>query len=168
MQDADEGLAGREAGRDLGAERRALDAVDEALDDRQCDVRLEQRHAHFAQRLGDVLFGHATAAAQRLHGALEALGQLVEHAGCRSRRRPIQSVGRPIIRDAWTKRRRIVLILILLGLLLVIAFSSGTEVAMLSVNRYRIRHRAERAASGARVCWSACWRSPIAGSAPIW
>jgi Mg2+/Co2+ transporter CorB len=36
----------------------------------------------------------------------------------------------------------IVLILILLALLVVIAFSSGTEVAMLSVNRYRIRHRA--------------------------
>ena len=34
------------------------------------------------------------------------------------------------------------LILILLGLLLIIAFSSGTEVAMLSVNRYRVRHRA--------------------------
>jgi len=36
----------------------------------------------------------------------------------------------------------ITLILILFVLLLVIAFSSGTEVAMLSVNRYRIRHRA--------------------------
>jgi Mg2+/Co2+ transporter CorB len=36
----------------------------------------------------------------------------------------------------------IVLIIILLALLIVIAFSSGTEVAMLSVNRYRIRHRA--------------------------
>jgi Mg2+/Co2+ transporter CorB len=36
----------------------------------------------------------------------------------------------------------IVLIIILLSLLIVIAFSAGTEVAMLSVNRYRIRHRA--------------------------
>jgi Mg2+/Co2+ transporter CorB len=41
------------------------------------------------------------------------------------------------------KAPTIVLVLILLGLLLVIAFSSGTEVAMLSVNRYRIRHRAQ-------------------------
>jgi Mg2+/Co2+ transporter CorB len=41
------------------------------------------------------------------------------------------------------KAPTIALILILFGLLLVIAFSSGTEVAMLSVNRYRIRHRAE-------------------------
>jgi len=32
-------------------------------------------------------------------------------------------------------------LLALLMLLLVVAFSSGTEVAMLSVNRYRIRHR---------------------------
>ena len=35
------------------------------------------------------------------------------------------------------------LLLALLMLLLVVAFSSGTEVAMLSVNRYRIRHRAQ-------------------------
>ena len=34
------------------------------------------------------------------------------------------------------------LVLTLLGLLVVIAFSSGTEVALLSVNRYRIRTRA--------------------------
>ena len=39
------------------------------------------------------------------------------------------------------------LILALLGLLIVTAFSSGTEVAMLSVSRPRIRHRA---ASGQR------------------
>ncbi len=31
----------------------------------------------------------------------------------------------------------------LLSLLLIIAFSSGTEVAMLSVNRYRVKHRAQ-------------------------
>ena len=36
----------------------------------------------------------------------------------------------------------VALVLTLLGLLVVIAFSSGTEVAMLSVNRYRIRTRA--------------------------
>ncbi len=35
------------------------------------------------------------------------------------------------------------LLLLLIVLILVIAFSSGTEVAMLSVNRYRVRHRAE-------------------------
>jgi Mg2+/Co2+ transporter CorB len=49
------------------------------------------------------------------------------------------------------KAPTIVLVLILLGLLLVIAFSSGTEVAMLSVNRYRIRHRASNGERRARL-----------------
>jgi len=43
------------------------------------------------------------------------------------------------------------LILVLLFLLVVVAFSSGTEVAMLSVNRYRIRHLAEGGQRSARV-----------------
>jgi Mg2+/Co2+ transporter CorB len=43
------------------------------------------------------------------------------------------------------------LILALLLLLVVVAFSSGTEVAMLSVNRYRIRHRAEAGQRSARL-----------------
>ncbi|HEY1726554.1 MAG TPA: CNNM domain-containing protein [Steroidobacteraceae bacterium] len=43
------------------------------------------------------------------------------------------------------------LIVILALLLLVIAFSSGTEVAMLSVNRYRIRHRASNGERRARL-----------------
>jgi Mg2+/Co2+ transporter CorB len=44
-----------------------------------------------------------------------------------------------------------VLVAFLIGLLVVIAFSSGTEVAMLSVNRYRIRHRAQSGQRAARV-----------------
>jgi Mg2+/Co2+ transporter CorB len=44
-----------------------------------------------------------------------------------------------------------VLVLTLLGLLVVIAFSSGTEVAMLSVNRYRVRTRAARGERRARM-----------------
>ena len=43
------------------------------------------------------------------------------------------------------------LIAFLLLLLLIVAFSSGTEVAMLSVNRYRIRHRAEGGSGPART-----------------
>jgi Mg2+/Co2+ transporter CorB len=43
-------------------------------------------------------------------------------------------------------------LLITLGLLLlVVAFASGTEVAMLSVNRYRIRNRAARGERAART-----------------
>jgi len=43
------------------------------------------------------------------------------------------------------------LLLALLVLLLIVAFSSGTEVAMLSVNRYRIRHRAQAGPGSART-----------------
>src|SRR5450755_3547315 len=39
----------------------------------------------------------------------------------------------------------------LLVLLIIVAFSSGTEVAMLSVNRYRIRHRAQSGNGRARA-----------------
>ncbi|MBV8741978.1 MAG: DUF21 domain-containing protein, partial [Sinobacteraceae bacterium] len=45
----------------------------------------------------------------------------------------------------------VALLCALLFLLLIIAFSSGTEVAMLSVNRYRIKHRAEQGQSTARL-----------------
>jgi Mg2+/Co2+ transporter CorB len=43
------------------------------------------------------------------------------------------------------------LLLALLVLLVIIAFSSGTEVAMLSLNRYRIRTRAQSGHSTARI-----------------
>jgi Mg2+/Co2+ transporter CorB len=45
----------------------------------------------------------------------------------------------------------LMLLLSMLALLLIIAFSSGTEVAMLSVNRYRLKHRAQEGHSTARV-----------------
>ena len=45
----------------------------------------------------------------------------------------------------------LILLISLLVLLIVIAFSSGTEVAMLSVNRYRIRHRAQRGERSAKL-----------------
>ncbi len=45
----------------------------------------------------------------------------------------------------------LILLLALLALLIVIAFSSGTEVAMLSVNRYRIRTRAQNGERSARM-----------------
>jgi Mg2+/Co2+ transporter CorB len=40
---------------------------------------------------------------------------------------------------------------LLVLLLVIVAFSSGTEVAMLSVNRYRIRHRAQAGSGTART-----------------
>ncbi|MEP7246165.1 MAG: CNNM domain-containing protein, partial [Gammaproteobacteria bacterium] len=45
----------------------------------------------------------------------------------------------------------LILLLSLLVLLIVIAFSSGTEVAMLSVNRYRIRTRAQNGQRSAKA-----------------
>jgi Mg2+/Co2+ transporter CorB len=45
----------------------------------------------------------------------------------------------------------LILLVSLLVLLIVIAFSSGTEVAMLSVNRYRIRHRAQNGQASAKM-----------------
>jgi Mg2+/Co2+ transporter CorB len=44
-----------------------------------------------------------------------------------------------------------ILLCALLFLLVVIAFSSGTEVAMLSVNRYRLKHRVQQGQSTAKV-----------------
>ncbi len=44
-----------------------------------------------------------------------------------------------------------ILLISLLVLLSVIAFSSGTEVAMLSVNRYRIRNRAQKGERTAKL-----------------
>src|SRR5689334_3373268 len=64
--------------------------------------------------------------------------------------------------DAASKRRghsrttplddapTLILLISLLVLLIVIAFSSGTEVAMLSVNRYRIRNRAQKGERSAK------------------
>ena len=43
------------------------------------------------------------------------------------------------------------LLALLVLLLVIVAFSSGTEVAMLSVNRYRIRHRAQGGSGTART-----------------
>jgi Mg2+/Co2+ transporter CorB len=43
------------------------------------------------------------------------------------------------------------LLFALLFLLVIIAFSSGTEVAMLSVNRYRVKHRAQKGQNTAKV-----------------
>src|SRR5262245_34768795 len=55
--------------------------------------------------------------------------------------------GIPALNDAPT----LILLVSLLVLLVIIAFSSGTEVAMLSVNRYRIRTRAQNGESSARM-----------------
>ena len=58
---------------DLLAERLLPDRAMKSRDHRQRDVGLEQREAHFAQRVLDVGFGEARLAAQLLDDARQAL-----------------------------------------------------------------------------------------------
>ena len=69
LDDLHERLTRRQAARHLGADSAFLDRIDEVLDHRQGDVGFEQRHAHFAQGVFDVVlgqFGLAGDMAQRL------------------------------------------------------------------------------------------------------
>ena len=79
VDDAHQRLAGRQALVELLADDLGAHRLDERLDDRQRHVGFEQRHAHLAQRVCDVLVGQAPAAAQAFDDALQALGQFVEH-----------------------------------------------------------------------------------------
>ena len=79
VQDADERLAGGQALGHLGPEGLRLHRVDEALDDRQGDIRLEKRDPNLPQGFADILVGDAPAAAQDVQGAGEACAQGVEH-----------------------------------------------------------------------------------------
>ena len=76
----DQGLARGQRLQHFLADRTHLDALDQGLHHRQRNVGLEQRDAHFAGRLADVLLGQAAAATQALDGAGKALGQGLEHA----------------------------------------------------------------------------------------
>ena len=60
------GLAGREASDHLLPQRLFAHARNKVAYHRQRHVGLEQCHAHFAQRVADVVFGNARLAAQRL------------------------------------------------------------------------------------------------------
>ena len=64
MDDADQRLARCQRTDDFLADRFCLDGGDEVLDDRQRDIRLEERQANFAQRLGDIGIGEARLATQ--------------------------------------------------------------------------------------------------------
>ena len=81
MDDADHRLARRQAGQHFLAQRAFLDVGDEVLDHRQGDVRFEQGHAHLAQGVLHVGFGHAGLAAQGFDYAGKAIGEIVEHGG---------------------------------------------------------------------------------------
>ena len=73
LDDADEDLAGREAGQHFLTHRALLDVIDEGAHDGQRHVGLEQRHAHFPQRVLDVFFRQPPLAAQALRGLGKAV-----------------------------------------------------------------------------------------------
>ena len=79
VHDLDDLLARRERLEHVLPDGLLADAVDEALDDLEVDVGLEQRHAHLAQRLLDVVLGQPAAAAEPVEDGLQSRAQGVEH-----------------------------------------------------------------------------------------
>ena len=80
--DADQRLARRQRAHDLGAERALLHPGDEVADDRQRHIRLEERDAHFAHHVLDVVFGDARLATHRLDEAAQPIGECRCHPTC--------------------------------------------------------------------------------------
>ena len=72
-------LAGGQALQDVLAERTLFDGVREVTGDFEVDVRLEQREADLAHRLGDRLLVEASATADSTERGLELVGEGVEH-----------------------------------------------------------------------------------------
>ena len=79
VHDLHECLARIQGGIDLLAERSLLHLLDEVLDDRERHVGLEQRHANFAQRIADVLFGESCFTRETTEGLSEFFRKTVEH-----------------------------------------------------------------------------------------
>ena len=79
VDDFDDLLPGLDAGDHLFAERLILHAGDELLGDLEIDIRIEQRHAHLAQRLGDVRFADLAEAPQVSEGLLKFIAESVKH-----------------------------------------------------------------------------------------
>ncbi len=71
MHDLHHLLAGREAPEHVLAQRALAHVGDEALDDLEVDVRLEQREADLAHRARDRLLVERAAPAKVAEGALE-------------------------------------------------------------------------------------------------
>jgi hypothetical protein len=64
-------LTGREALRDVGAERARPNALDEVLDDLEVDVCFEQREPDLTHRFRDPFFVELSTPADVAEGALE-------------------------------------------------------------------------------------------------
>ena len=70
VDDLDDLLARREARQDLLTDSALLDPADEVLDDLEVDVGFEERQAHFAHGLFDVVLLKDTPAAELLENGL--------------------------------------------------------------------------------------------------
>ena len=94
----DDLLPRREGPEDFLADGLLPDAVDEALDDLEVDVRLEQRDADLAKRLDDVLLGKATITAEAIEDRGQTSRKVVKH-GLSSRSKLLETLkdneGRP-------------------------------------------------------------------------
>ena len=79
IDDLDDHLAGRDRLDDAGADRAVAHLVGEGAHHVERDVGLEQRAAHFAQRLVDVGLGERAAPRELVENAGELVGKALEH-----------------------------------------------------------------------------------------
>jgi hypothetical protein len=79
MHDADDRLTWRQAADDFLSQRLVTNSSDKVTHHRQCNVGLEQGHAHFAQSILDVVFTDASFAAQRFEDTGKPRRQVIEH-----------------------------------------------------------------------------------------
>ena len=75
----DHGLAWGEAAHHLMAHRPFAHIVDETFHHRQRHVGFQQRHAHFAHGIFDIVLGQPGMAAQVLDHAGKACGEIIQH-----------------------------------------------------------------------------------------
>ena len=73
MDDLDDLLAGLDALRHILSERLHTDRLYKVLGDFEVDIRLQERHAHFAQGIGGIGLGDFPQSAEIAEGILEAL-----------------------------------------------------------------------------------------------
>ena len=95
LDHANQRLPRRQRADDFLADRAFANLGDEIADDRQRDVGLEQREAHFAERVLDVVFGQPRLTAQALDDAGQAISERVEHVGLTVRLNggPLEALG---------------------------------------------------------------------------
>ncbi len=79
VDDLDDRLARRQRLEDVLADGLFADAVDEALDDLEVDVGLEEGDAHLAEGLDDILLRQPAESAEPVENTREATSQAVEH-----------------------------------------------------------------------------------------